>query len=522
MRELRIAVIGHVVLDSRPVRLPARREAARKLVSLHNYTRVVDDDGRLVDHLSVLGEDADRFHGERLSVWKIFLAAGLLLDARLRAEGHDARLFNVLDISEPEGFHALSKFAPDIVALGTTFVLTPQQFGQTARAVRAAAPGAFIVAGGQHVFNALLFLDAERRAAYLADCGLDALINDPQGEAALCALVRALAKGETLAHVTNLLWRGADGIVENARKREHNAISALLPDFKDVPPGAVVHVRTARSCSFNCAFCTYPSVAGELALMEVDTAMAVLRLCAERRVGAVVFTDDTFNVPPDRFEALLDAMIAEDLGLRWYSFLRCQYVTEAIVEKMRRSGCAGVFLGIESGSDRILKNMKKGAIIDFYRQGIRWLRERGIVTVGAFIFGFPGETTETVAETRAFIAESGLDFHFLQPFFYLHQAPIHGRAAEFGLTGGGLFWSHATMNWKGALDHLNRAFLEVDGPIHLNPDLNLWEYAYLAAQGVSDAEFRDYRRRINAMTAEQMRAFDLVEGGGGHRGVAGA
>jgi p-methyltransferase len=235
-----------------------------------------------------------------------------------------------------------------------------------------------------------------------------------------------------------------------------------------------------------------------------------LQRAKERGVRALIFSDDTFNVPADRFEAILDTMIREKIELPWYSFLRCQHVTEKLVDKMQESGCDGVFLGIESGSDRILKNMKKGAITRFYRNGIRWLKDRKITTVGAYVVGFPGETNETVAATQDFIETSGLDYYFIQPFFYLHHAPVHLRAKEFGLTGNGLFWSHKTMGWKTAVEHINRLFIEIKNATFINPDNTLWEYAYLRSKGFSADEFRDYRRLINARIAEQMTRFGIV------------
>ena len=205
-----------------------------------------------------------------------------------------------------------------------------------------------------------------------------------------------------------------------------------------------------------------------------------------------------------RFEALLDRMIEEGLEMPWYSFLRCQYVDEPLIKKMARSGCKGVFLGIESGSNRILKNMKKGAIVEFYRDGIKWLRDAGIVVVGSFLVGFPGETAETVAETQKFIETSGLEYYFIQPFYYLQHTPIHKRADDWDLTGNGLFWSHKTMNWSEAGDHVNRMFLEIENSTFVNPDYTLWEIAYLQSKGMTDKEILAYRQEINTMTRAQM------------------
>jgi len=166
--------------------------------------------------------------------------------------------------------------------------------------------------------------------------------------------------------------------------------------------------------------------------------------------------------------------------------------------------------GCQLMSKAVMPGMKKGAVIRFYDDGVKWLRARGIVTVGSFIVGFPGETEETVEQTRRFIETSGLDYYFIQPFYYLHHTPIHKRAAEHGLKGNGLLWTHDTMNWRQAINHINRLFLEIEGPVFVNPDYTLWEIAYLRSKGLSLAEIRDYRVMINRMTRDQMAELGVV------------
>jgi p-methyltransferase len=504
------------------VELPEHFESAKHLLAFHAYTRVINDKNQLVDHLQL--ESAWRGKDERLSIWDIRLSAPLILATHLRGAGFTVQIINSITAdTADQSLAAIEEFDPCIIVLCSTFILSSSQFLDVSLRLRERFPACAIVAGGQHVFTQLMRKSAEERAAYLADSELDAFICDPQGEAALVTFCRAVANGRDLrdlAAIPNLIYRHADGTTTHGPAiPENNEMNLSGPDLHEVEPNQVIHIRTARSCSFKCAFCTYPSIAGPLALMDVDAAMVVLRRARDCRVSAVVFTDDTFNVPPERFESLLDSMIAEKLGLTWYSFLRCQYLTEPLVRKMVASGCAGVFLGVESGSDAILRNMKKGAVARFYRDGIRWLKEAGILTMGAFVVGFPGETSETVEETRIFIEKSGLDYYLLQPFFYLHHAPINDRAAEFDLGGQGLFWSHKTMNWRQANDHINRLFLDIRNSTFIHPDYNLWEYVYLRSRGLSDDEFRAYRLRINDMTRTQLLDYDLIRAVDGEMAV---
>ena len=110
----------------------------------------------------------------------------------------------------------------------------------------------------------------------------------------------------------------------------------------------------------------------------------------------VVFIDDTFNVPLPRFKDICRMMIKNDYQFNWFSYFRCSNSDEEAIDLMAQSGCKGVFLGIESGSPAILKNMTKAATPEKYVEGMKLLHQHNIMTFGSFIIGFPGETDETV------------------------------------------------------------------------------------------------------------------------------
>ncbi len=490
--------------------MPANPRDARKLLEGQNFTRVVTPQGTFSDHISYLSRTKGLTAREALTVWEMFPCAGLLLASHLERNGLETKLVTYMNsTNQAEVESELRAFAPDVIAISTTFVLTKRHLTDIGQQLREAFPDAWLVAGGHHVFTTLMHMTEAQQTQYLESSGFDGFVNDTQGEHAFLSLCQNFP--DRLNRVENSLWRKPDRtVVHNARRPEANDINDTLIEFDQVPGGSVAHIRTARSCAFKCAFCSYPTIAGELALMDADNVIATLRKAKAKGVETIIFVDDTFNVPKPRFEALVERMIEERLGLTWYSFLRCQYIDEPLVAKMAESGCAGVFLGVESGSDEMLKRMKKGAIIRFYENGVKWLRAHGIVTVGSFIVGFPGETVETVAATRNFIETSGLDYYFIQPFYYLHHTPIHHRAADYGLKGNGLLWRHDTMNWREAIDHINQMFLEIDGPEFVNPDYTLWEIACLHSKGMSLDEIRDYRVMINDMTRAQMTEFGVA------------
>jgi anaerobic magnesium-protoporphyrin IX monomethyl ester cyclase len=508
---LKISVIGHIVPTALRVELGDDAKRIKRYLSLFNFTRVLRDDNVAVDHLTYLKDQRDLPRDADFSCWDMSVCSALVLSSQLKKAGAEVQLNNYVDDDNMERvFDEIDAFDPDIIAFSTTFQLTQQQFIGVANKLRHRFPERFLIAGGHHVFITLRTMTDNEKGDYLLRSGCDAIVNDSQGEGALTELYHHFPN--RLDRVANLIWRGADGSARiNKLVAENNVMNDSVIDLSFVRRGGVAHLRTARSCAFKCAFCSYPSIAGDVATMDIDNVLAMLRQAKERELKAVFFTDDTFNVPKNRFSDLLDAIIANGLEMPWYSFLRCQYIDEDLVKRMKQSGCRGVYLGIESGSNKVLKNMKKGAVVDFYRRGIGWLRSEGIITVGSFVLGFPGEDRETMAATREFITNSGLDYYYIQPFYYLHHSPVYNRAKEFGLQGEGLFWQHNSMSSAEALQYVNEFFLTIDDPIFINPDYTLWEIAYLANMGLSHDEIREYRRTINAMTKDQMLKYGIGE-----------
>jgi histone acetyltransferase (RNA polymerase elongator complex component) len=132
---------------------------------------------------------------------------------------------------------------------------------------------------------------------------------------------------------------------------------------------------------------------------------------------------------------------------------------------MKESGCEGVFLGIESGSDRMLKNMNKSVTVEQYLSGIQLLKEYEILVYGSFIIGFPGETDETVQDTIRFIKTGGLDFYRAQVWYCDPITPVWKDRDRYQLKGSSFEWSHGTMDANRAADRVDDIFMSIHDPV---------------------------------------------------------
>jgi p-methyltransferase len=390
------------------------------------------------------------------------------------------------------------------VAITTTFYLMPWPVREISRFVAECSPDSLIAVGGPLVDNLAADLDGPDLTSALAWMGADVYVREAQGEATLGRLVEMLRRRGDVADLPNAYVRSAAGFRYTFAEPEHNDLDACAitwDRFADTDLGPTVQTRTARSCAFKCSFCDFPVRAGALALASVETVEHELRQLAARDVQNVIFIDDTFNVPIGRFKELCEMMIRNDFGFHWYSFFRCSAARdERVYDLMHDSGCKGVFLGIESGDERILKNMAKGGSLHHYRRGIEALNERGIITFASLICGFPGETEESVANTVAFINQTRPAFFRCELWWYNHRAPVHGRAAEWGVRGRGYEWEHATMTVQQACDAADALFREVTASTWL-PGFNFdfWALPYLLGKGFTLDQVRDYLRAVQSL-----------------------
>lgn len=354
------------------------------------------------------------------------------------------------------------------IAVTTTFYVSVLPVLEIVQFVKGYQKNAKIIIGGPFISTQVRSQEPESLAYLFNSVGADFYVNSSQGEAALVQIVKALKNSSSVENIPNIYYRdpGIPGRYAAAPfLRENNRLSENMVKWNLFSGGVgkYVGIRSAISCPFSCAFCGFPEHAGKYQYVEVEDLERELDLLSRiDSVKSVNFIDDTFNVPLKRFKRILRMMIKKKYPFRWNAHYRCQFADEEAVALMKESGCEGVFMGLESGSDRILKNMNKNATVAQYERGLDLLKQFDIMTFGSFIVGFPGENAETVRESIQFIKETGLDFFRPQLWYCEPITPIWKKREVYGLKGSHYVWKHATMDWREAADWVDKMFLQID------------------------------------------------------------
>jgi radical SAM superfamily enzyme YgiQ (UPF0313 family) len=163
-------------------------------------------------------------------------------------------------------------------------------------------------------------------------------------------------------------------------------------------------IITHRGCPYNCTFCSkifkkprFRSV--ENILEEIDY------IYSEEKIKDIQFRDNTFNLNQKQNIGICKGIIKNQYDFHWRALVRPDLLNEKLVRYYKKSHCYLLSLGAESGSERILKILKKGYNKEQIRNAFALTRKYNIETHGYFMIGVPGETFAEIKQTFKFIRE---------------------------------------------------------------------------------------------------------------------
>ncbi len=324
----------------------------------------------------------------------------------------------------------VAEMAKDAVCLGVT-VLTGAPILdalEVTKAARAARPDLPVVWGGWH--PSLL------PEQCLASGVVDACVTG-QGERTFEEAVRAIEAGRDFADVVGLVFRRDGKLVRNPPRPFEDVNRFPRADFGLLDLERYFAFRGTRrldycssqGCPFECSFCADPMVyqqrwSGLGAARVVDE----IREHAERyRLTEVFFNDDNFFTDLRRTEAICRGLIEAGVRVRWFGTGRADLLrrlSDDQLRLLRDSGCYKINVGAESGSPELLKQIKKGTLVEEVLETAEKLHRFSIGARFSFIAGFPQEPPGSLAETyRTVKALREIDGEFETPIYFYAPYP---------------------------------------------------------------------------------------------------
>ncbi len=165
------------------------------------------------------------------------------------------------------------------------------------------------------------------------------------------------------------------------------------------------HLILTRGCGGNCRFCGSPAIWGrKIRSHSPEYFVRQLERLHKRGVNFFFVSDDTFTFNKKAVMAVCRLLIEKALPITWAAISRVDFVDGEILSWMRRAGCIQISYGVESGSKQIRKYLKKNIREEQIQKAFQLTSRWGILSRAYFIYGCPGESDETIAQTLALIA----------------------------------------------------------------------------------------------------------------------
>lgn len=168
-----------------------------------------------------------------------------------------------------------------------------------------------------------------------------------------------------------------------------------------------LNMSTTRGCPFKCNWCAKPIYGNRYNSRSTENVVAEIKLLKERyQMDHIWFCDDIFGLKPGWVKALALLLHEENIKIRFKIQSRADLLAdEGTVKALADSGCENVWIGAESGSQKILDAMDKGIMVEQIREATHLMKEHGIKPSFFIQFGYPGELKEDIRLTINMINE---------------------------------------------------------------------------------------------------------------------
>jgi Fe-S oxidoreductase len=372
-------------------------------------------------------------------IMKPYVPLGILyISAYLEKHGYDNEVFDSTFSSFRNLCDTLLETKPDVIGIYTNLmtkinVLRIVKFIKEQNELK----NLKIVLGGpevrNHVANFLLH-------------GADYIVMG-EGEQTMLELVRWLENGagEGLESIQGIAYLDGNGtLCRNAERTKMKDLDTLpfpnrgkvnlqlyLDAWRERHGTNAISINTMRGCPYSCKWCSravygqsYRRRSPANVVAEIET------IQSNYDVDSIWFVDDVFTVSHKWLEEFATLMKGRKIGIRYECITRADRMNEKVIQQLKESGCFRVWIGAESGSQKVIDLMDRRVEVEQVREMIRLSRKHGL-QAGTFIMvGYPGETREDIYETLRHLKLSDPDFFTITIAYPIKGTPLYAEVED--------------------------------------------------------------------------------------------
>jgi radical SAM superfamily enzyme YgiQ (UPF0313 family) len=262
--------------------------------------------------------------------------------------------------------------------------------------------------------------DSTDRYAMYLDKGADFILLG-EAELTLLELITALSNNETdFLSIQGLAYKQNGNLIKTVKRNVMKELDSLpFPawDLVDLTPYKKMwmnsagyfsmNMGTTRGCPFKCNWCAKPIYGNRYNSRSPENVVAELKMLKEKyHFDHIWFCDDIFGLKPGWVHQFADLVEQENLKLKFKIQARADLLLqESYVRDLARAGCDNIWMGAESGSQKILDAMDKGTLVEQIYESTKLIKKYGMKPSFFIQFGYPGETKDDIEKTIRMINE---------------------------------------------------------------------------------------------------------------------
>jgi len=447
--------------------------------------------------ISLEGVDSsiEKLHNVNAPLGLAYLAAMVKgLDVKVKIL--DAHLYQ-MSLAQIE--RGVKKFKPGLVGMGIT-TASAMSAGRIADMVKKNNKKTLVVVGGPHVI-------ATGTEVLEVFKSVDVLIAG-DAEEAFKELVETLLAKKSISKSRGIILRQKGKIVKTPEMPLLPLDEIPFPAWDLLPPldgysfqpanyrkKPQSFIVASRGCPYRCTFCHVSRFRHKIRFRSPENVVKEIEILHKKYgINEFRFADEIFTINKKWCFEICDRIIEKKLDISWSCDARADHMTRELAKKLKQAGCWSISIGVESGSSRILKRIKKDITLQQVRDTVKYAHEAGLLVRSFFMLGFPFETRSDIEKTIAFAKSSGIDFcqfTYVIPFPGTEIYDICQQRGIFGKYGWTTYnaseYTAPVCPPKGVSDEeMKRYFKRAYREFYLRP--RLWLSYLLSVRGLTDVK----------------------------------
>lgn len=388
----------------------------------------------LLTHGYFIKEDA-----KEQAIMRPYVPLGILyISAYLEQYGYTNRVFDSTFSSFDDLCTELLQQRPDVLGIYTN-LMTKLNVLRIIRFVKSKPEltNTHVVLGGPEVRNHI-----SKFLAYGAD-----FIVFGEGEQTMLELVQRIGQKDmdNLAAIDGIAYKDADNSVrQNKERAKLKSVDDLpfpnrqkvnlqyyIDAWKNKHGMSTMSVSTMRGCPYSCKWCSRAVYGQSYRRRSAVKVVDEIQWIKEHyNVDSLWFVDDVFTVSHKWLQEFADEVQRRNVVMPFECITRADRLNEEAIQNLKRSGCFRVWIGAESGSQKIIDLMDRRVEVQQVRDMIQLAKKHGL-QAGTFIMvGYPGETKEDIFETVKHLKSSDPDLFTITVAYPIKGTPLYAEVED--------------------------------------------------------------------------------------------